>query len=228
MYILYIYYNIYILSNIYIILYVLMFALSHFHLFAFIFTLIFSFNFTFTFISIARMQWLKLNKYDHSTGRAFGNSLDEKTLGGRSLFLHNVLYSEDRNMQVPPATFDPAWTGVHGRVGATSGHLYDSDVAPPSLHEWKQYVVVYEESEVLVYNNGILASREATFGDGDGGTVATLGSSDFVIGNHEFKHKEGKFKLSAYVGLVRVWKEALSPSEIYALFEHSQKRFGVL
>ena len=109
---------------------------------------------------------MKLNKYDHSTGRAFGNTLDQKTIGGRSFFLHNVLYGTDRNLDMPPNSFDPNWTGAHGRVGATANHLYDSEVAPPALHEWNQYVVVYQENEVIVYQNGMVISREAIYEEG--------------------------------------------------------------
>ena len=56
-------------------------------------------------------------------------------------------------------------------------------------------------------------------------TIATLGSSDFVIGNHEFQHKGGIYKLNAYVGLVRIWKNALDNNEISQLYEHSKERF---
>ena len=169
-------------------------------------------------------KWLKLTKYDHSTGRAFGNSLDEKTLGGRSLFLHNVLYGVDRNLEVPPSSFDPEWTGKHGHLGATSGHLYDSEISPPKLHVWMQFVTIWCETEVTMYQNGHVVGREAVYDDG-AGAISSLGSSDFVIGNHEFKHKGGKYKLNGYVGLVRVWSKALENDDVEKLFEHSRERF---
>ena len=170
-------------------------------------------------------MWLKVSKYEHSTGRAFGNSLDKQTLGGRSLFLHNVLYGTDRNLDPPPAAFDPSWTGKHGRVGATVGHLYDSEIVPVKLHEWVQYVTVWDETEVGMYQNGQIVGREALYGDGND-SVSVLGSSNFVVGNHEFNHKGGKFKLNGYVGLVRVWSKALNSNDINQLYEHSKERFS--
>lgn len=177
--------------------------------------------FYFHFVSL---QWLKVSKYEDSSGRAFGNSLDKQTLGGRSLFIHNVLYSTDRSMKSPPSSFDPFWTGKHGRLGATANHLYDSEVMPPKLHEWTQYTTVWSSREVNLYQNGKVVGRESLYGDGDD-SVSTLGSRNFCIGNHEFNHKGGKFKLNGYVGLVRVWKRALLSEQIDQLYQHSRDRF---
>ena len=176
-------------------------------------------------LCLPRCSWLKLSKYETSTGRAFGNSLDEHTLGGRSLFVHNLLYSTDRKLDPPPASFDPTWTGTHARLGATAGHLYDSDIVPPKLHEWVHYVTVWDQNEVNMYQNGKLVGREALYGDGND-SISTLGSQNFCIGNHEFSHKGGKFKLNGYVGLVRVWSKALSSSSVVQLHAHAKERFS--
>ncbi len=60
----------------------------------------------------------------------------------------------------------------------------------------------------------------------DGNTDATLGSHNFAIGNHEFKHKGGKYKLDGLVGLVRVWDRALLAEDVEGLYAHSKDRFA--
>jgi hypothetical protein len=169
--------------------------------------------------------WVKVLSYPSSTGRVFGNTLDAQALGGRSLFLHNVLYSgPDRSAKVPPKAVDPTYTGTHGRVGATAGHVFDASTRPPPLGQWVQYVTVWSADEVATYVDGVEMDRQPVYSDGN--TDATLGSHNFAIGNHEFKHKGGKYKLDGLVGLVRVWDRPLLAEDVEGLYAHSKDRFA--
>ena len=169
--------------------------------------------------------WVKVLSYPSSTGRVFGNTLDTQALGGRSLFLHNVLYSgTDRSAKVPPRAVDPTYMGTHGRVGATAGHVFDAGMRPPPLGQWVQYVIVWSTDEVIVYMDGVETDRQPVYSDGN--TDSTLGSHNFAIGNHEFKHKGGKYKLDGLVALVRVWNKALPAEDVEGLYAHSKDRFA--
>ena len=83
------------------------------------------------------------------------------------------MYGTDRNLDPPPAAF--------------VGHLYDSEIVPVTLHEWVQYVTVWDETEVGMYQNGQIVGREALYGDGND-SVSVLGSSNFVVLNRGSLH----------------------------------------
>ena len=48
----------------------------------------------------------------------------------------------------------------------------------------------------------------------------------FQIGNHQYDHKSGTFKLDGYIGLVRIYDRVLKEVDVNSLYEHSKDRFG--
>lgn len=168
--------------------------------------------------------WVKLQSYPHSAGRVFGNSIDVRARGGRSLFLHNIIYGSKAHDPVPPRASDPLYIGKNGRAGASAGHLYKSNISPPNLNVWTQYVVVWTESMMTIYCDGIESAHESIYQDS--GDVAAQGSSNFAIGNDEHSHTGGPSKLDGLIGLVRIWNRPLEPSDVDKLWKHSRDRFA--
>ena len=167
--------------------------------------------------------WVKLLSVPQSAGRVFGNSIDARARGGRSLFLHSIAYGPRAHDDVPPQASDPMYVANNARSGASAGHMYQSTLRPPTLYTWAQYVVVWTTDEVVMYKDGQEVSHESIFQDT--GDVAMQGASHFAIGNDEHSHRGGPSKLDGLVALVRVWKRALDDEDVGRLYEHSEGRF---
>lgn len=169
--------------------------------------------------------WVKLQGIRHARGRAFGNVLSG--FGGRALNLHDTRYGPKFSEHVPSFQVNPSFCAKNGRIAMTAGHRFDSKIEPPSRDEWTQLVATWDKVGVAtLYINGKWKDQQTTFSDGD--EVQSQGSKDFTIGNHQFDHKGGLFKLDAYVGLVRVFDRAVKVDEVNSLYEHSKNRFGHL
>jgi hypothetical protein len=167
--------------------------------------------------------WVKLLSTPHSVGRVFGNSIDARARGGRSLFLHNIAYGLHPHDTPPPLAADPAYMLENGRAGASAGHVYQSSLMPPKVNVWAQYVTVWTRDEVVVYRDGAEAARESIFQDT--GDVAMQGASHFAIGNDEHAHTGGASKIDAKIALVRLWSRGLEAADVEKLYEHSKSRF---
>ena len=174
------------------------------------------------FPSLSVEIWVKLENIRKPRGRAFGNVLNG--YGGRALNLHDTRYGPAASEPVPPIAVNPSFCAKNGRVALTAGHPYTSNVKPATSHEWTQYVGTYDAAgkRNTLYVNGKWKNQEDIHSDG-----ATTGSKDFAIGNHQFDHKGGTFKLDGYIGLVRVYDRVLNAEDVNSLFEHSKDRFGL-
>jgi hypothetical protein len=165
--------------------------------------------------------WVKLEHIRKPRGRAFGNVLSG--YGGRALNLHDTRYGPQASTPVPPIAVNPSFCAKNGRVALTAGHPYNSNVKPATSHEWTQYVGVYDSAgkRNTLYIDGKWKNQEDIHSDG-----STEGSKDFAIGNHQYDHKSGTFKLDGYIGLVRIYDRILKEEDVNTLYEHSKDRFG--
>ena len=165
--------------------------------------------------------WVKLENIRKPRGRAFGNVLSG--YGGRALNIHDTRYGPKASQPVPPIAVDPSFCAKNGRVALTAGHPYSSKVKPATDHEWTQYVGTYDSAgkRNTLYIDGKWKNQEDIHSDG-----STEGSKDFAIGNHQYDHKSGTFKLDGYIGLVRIYDRVLKEGDVNSLYEHSKDRFG--
>ena len=165
--------------------------------------------------------WVKLENIRKPRGRAFGNVLSG--YGGRALNIHDTRYGPKASQPVPPIAVDPSFCAKNGRVALTAGHPYSSKVKPATDHEWTQYVGTYDSAgkRNTLYIDGKWKNQEDIHSDG-----STEGSKDFAIGNHQYDHKSGTFKLDGYIGLVRIYDRVLKEVDVNSLYEHSKDRFG--
>ena len=72
-----------------------------------------------------------------------------------------------------------------------------------------------------------MTRRYRELDDRENARCRRLRRKDFAIGNHQFDHKGGTFKLDGYIGLVRVYDRVLNAEDVNSLFEHSKDRFGL-
>lgn len=173
--------------------------------------------------SVSVEIWVKLAGIRHPRGRAFGNVLSG--FGGRALNLHDTRYGPRYAEKVPAYAVDPSYCALNGRVALTAGHRYTSKVKTPKSGEWVQFIGTFDQKgTATLYENGRWKDQQLSFSDGD--ELQSQGSKDFVIGNHQFEHKGGNYKLNGYIGLVRVFDRVLSSDDVNTLYEHSKKRFG--
>lgn len=173
--------------------------------------------------SVSVEIWVKLAGIRHPRGRAFGNVLSG--FGGRALNIHDTRYGPRFAEKVPNYAVDPSYCAMNGRVALTAGHRFTSKVKTPRSGEWTQFIGTFDKTgTTTLYVNGQWKDQQLTFSDGD--ELQSQGSKDFAIGNHQFEHKGGNFKLNGYIGLVRVFDRVLGSDDVSTLYEHSRKRFG--